>query len=146
MFVTELVPAYPNAIVDVGTFCQVLNAAVIPSIARCSVSGDTPPAQVGLPLLQLLMIPWSLIFHGIGTARGLQTASAILVPPLTIASRLPPARVGEPIAANPRMRGTKNAAGRGRSRRRRADGRDARGFLKALPTSGPASGRPGVCE
>src|SRR5437867_6052699 len=55
MLVRALVPAKVKATVDVGTLCQLLKAAVRASIARCSESGDKPPAQVGLPLLQLLM-------------------------------------------------------------------------------------------
>src|SRR6267143_1347365 len=80
-------------------FCQALNAAVRPSIARCRVSGETPPTQVGLPLLQLLITPWSLIFHGIGIASGFQVTSEILVPLLVTASMLPPARAREMPAA-----------------------------------------------
>src|SRR5258706_7376962 len=55
--VTGLVPANVKATRDVGTFCQVVKAAVMASVARCSVNGETPPTQLGLPLLQLFSAP-----------------------------------------------------------------------------------------
>src|SRR5947209_1527729 len=128
MFVCVVVPAKAKAIFEVGTACQALKAVVIPSIARCRVIGETPPTQVGLPLLQLLVTPWSLIFQAIGIAREFQATLAILVPLLTTVSRFPPARA-EPGAAAIRISTTSKAPRRGGAPRR------------PVPISIPVAGR-----
>src|SRR5206468_8258163 len=114
-------------------------------MARDSVSGDRPPEQVGLPLLQLSTTPWSLIFQAIGSASWLQTASSMRVPPATIASRLPPARAGP----TPADRLVRSRARRTVEHRRpdppRPTGATARRIFTVLSPTNPGAGRPDAC-
>jgi hypothetical protein len=108
---SDEVPSNLNAIRDDGISSQASKPTCSASMARCSVTGETPPTQVGLPSSQLSMTPCSLIFQETGIARSSQAIGRIAVPLLTITSRVPPARGTD--TASPRVTARITRAPRG---------------------------------